>query len=138
LSRLKRYDSQLHFVVNLTEERALKQAKEFDAEISHGKYRGPLHGIPWGAKDLIAVKGYPTTWGAGLYKEQTFDYESPVVTRLDNAGAILIAKLTLGSLAQGNHWWKDYTRNPWIPDQLSPGASGSSAGPASATAAGCV
>ena len=138
LSRLKRYDSQLHAVVNLTEERALKQAKEMDAEISRGKYRGPLHGIPWGAKDLLAVKGYPTTWGAGLYENQTFEYESPVVTRLDEAGAILIAKLTLGALAQGNHWWKEYTRNPWIPEQLNPGASGSSAGPASATAAGCV
>jgi Asp-tRNA(Asn)/Glu-tRNA(Gln) amidotransferase A subunit family amidase len=138
LSRLKRYDPQLHFVVNLTEERARKQAKDMDAEISRGKYRGPLHGIPWGAKDLLAVKGYPTTWGAGLYKDQTFDYEATVVKRLDDAGAILVAKLTLGSLAQGNHWWAEYTRNPWIPDQLSPGSSGSSAGPASATAAGCV
>ena len=138
LSRLKRYDPQLHFVVNLTEERAQKQAADMDSEIARGKYRGPLHGLPWGAKDLLAVKGYPTTWGAGLYEHQTFDYESPVVTRLDNAGAILIAKLTLGSLAQGNHWWKEYTRNPWIPEQLSPGSSGSSAGPASATSAGCV
>ena len=138
LARLKRYDSKLHAVVNLTEERARTQAREMDAEISRGRYRGPLHGIPWGAKDLLAVKGYPTTWGAGLYEHQTFDYESPVVTRLDNAGAILIAKLTLGSLAQGDRWWKEYTRNPWIPEQQSPGASGSSAGPASATAAGCV
>jgi len=138
LSRLKRYDPQLHFVVNLTEERAKKQARDMDAEISRGHYRGPLHGIPWGAKDLLAVKGYPTTWGAGLYSDQTFDYEATVVKRLDDAGAILIAKLTLGSLAQGNRWWKDYTRNPWIPEQLSPGSSGSSAGPASATAAGCV
>jgi Asp-tRNA(Asn)/Glu-tRNA(Gln) amidotransferase A subunit family amidase len=138
LARLKRYDPQLHFVVNLTEERARKQAKDMDGEISRGKYRGPLHGIPWGAKDLLAVKGYPTTWGARLYENQTFDYEATVVKRLDDAGAILIAKLTLGSLAQGNHWWKDYTRNPWIPEQLSPGASGSSAGPASATSAGCV
>ncbi|MGH7616375.1 MAG: amidase, partial [Gemmatimonadaceae bacterium] len=138
LSRLKRYDGQLHFVVNLTEERARKQAADADSDISRGKYRGPLHGIPWGAKDLLAVRGYPTTWGAGLYEHQTFDYESAVVTRLDDAGAILIAKLTLGSLAQGNHWWKEYTRNPWIPEQLSPGSSGSSAGPASATAAGCV
>jgi Asp-tRNA(Asn)/Glu-tRNA(Gln) amidotransferase A subunit family amidase len=135
LSRLKRFDSQLHFVVNLTEERALKQAKDFDSEISRGKYRGPLHGIPWGAKDLLAVKGYPTTWGAGLYQTQTFDYESPVVTRLDEAGAILVAKLTLGSLAQGDRWWKERTRNPWNPET---GASGSSAGPASATSAGCV
>jgi len=138
LSRLKRYDPQLYFVVTLTEERARKQAKDMDAEISRGKYRGPLHGIPWGAKDLLAVKGYPTTWGAGLYSDQSFDYDSPVVTRLDAAGAILVAKLTLGSLAQGNHWWKGYTRNPWIPEQQSPGSSGSSAGPASATAAGCV
>ncbi len=138
LGRLKRYDAQLHCVVNLTEERARKQAKDMDAEISRGKYRGPLHGIPWGAKDLLAVKGYPTPWGAGLYQNQTFDYESTVVKRLDDAGAILIAKLTLGSLAQGNHWWKEYTRNPWIPEQTSPGSSGSSAGPASATAAGCV
>jgi Asp-tRNA(Asn)/Glu-tRNA(Gln) amidotransferase A subunit family amidase len=138
LSRLKRYDPQLHFVVNLTEERARKQAAEMDSEIARGTYRGPLHGLPWGAKDLLAVKGYPTTWGAGLYEHQTFEYESPVVTRLDNAGAILIAKLTLGSLAQGNHWWKEYTRNPWIPEQQSPGSSGSSAGPASATSAGCV
>jgi Asp-tRNA(Asn)/Glu-tRNA(Gln) amidotransferase A subunit family amidase len=138
LSRLKRFDPQLHFVVNLTEERARAQAKEMDAEISRGKYRGPLHGIPWGAKDLLAVKGYPTTWGAGLYKDQTFDYEATVVKRLDAAGAILVAKLTLGSLAQGNHWWAEYTRNPWIPEQLNPGSSGSSAGPASATAAGCV
>jgi len=138
LSRLKRFDPQLHFVVNLTEERALKQAKEMDAEISRGKYRGPLHGIPWGAKDLLAVKGYPTTWGAGLYEHQTFDYEATIVKRLDEAGAILVAKLTLGSLAQGNQWWKEFTRNPWIPEQQRPGASGSSAGPASATAAGCV
>lgn len=138
LARLKKYDPQLHFVVNLTEERARKQAADADAEISRGKYRGPLHGIPWGAKDLLAVKGYPTTWGAGLYQNQQFDYEATVVKRLDEAGAILVAKLTLGSLAQGNHWWKDYTRNPWIPEQLTPGASGSSAGPGSAVAAGCV
>jgi Asp-tRNA(Asn)/Glu-tRNA(Gln) amidotransferase A subunit family amidase len=138
LGRLKKYDPQLVFVVNLTEERARKQAKDMDAEIARGKYRGPLHGIPWGAKDLLAVKGYPTTWGASLYENQTFDYDATVVKRLDEAGAILVAKLTLGSLAQGNHWWKGYTRNPWIPEQLTPGASGSSAGPASATAAGCV
>jgi Asp-tRNA(Asn)/Glu-tRNA(Gln) amidotransferase A subunit family amidase len=138
LGRLKKYDPQLVFVVNLTEERARKQAKDMDSEIARGKYRGPLHGIPWGAKDLLAVKGYPTTWGASLYENQTFDYDATVVKRLDEAGAILVAKLTLGSLAQGNRWWKGYTRNPWIPDQLSPGSSGSSAGPASATSAGCV
>jgi Asp-tRNA(Asn)/Glu-tRNA(Gln) amidotransferase A subunit family amidase len=138
LGRLKKYDPELVFVVNLTEERARKQAKDMDSEIARGKYRGPLHGIPWGAKDLLAVKGYPTTWGAGLYENQSFDYDATVVKRLDEAGAILVAKLTLGSLAQGNRWWKGYTRNPWIPDQLTPGSSGSSAGPASATSAGCV
>jgi Asp-tRNA(Asn)/Glu-tRNA(Gln) amidotransferase A subunit family amidase len=135
LARLKRYDPQLHFVINLTEERARKQAKDMDAEISRGKYRGPLHGIPWGAKDLLAVKGYPTTWGASLYKDQTFDYDATVVKRLDDAGAILVAKLTLGSLAQGDRWFAERTRNPWNPET---GSSGSSAGPASATAAGCV
>jgi len=135
LARLKRYDPQLHFVINLTEERARKQASDLDAEISRGKYRGPLHGIPWGAKDLLAVKGYPTTWGAGLYKDQTFDYDATVVKRLDDAGAVLIAKLTLGSLAQGDRWFAERTRNPWNPET---GSSGSSAGPASATAAGCV
>ena len=114
------------------------QAKELDAEIARGRHRGPLHGIPWGAKDLLAVKGYPTTWGAGLYENQTFDFDATVVKRLDDAGAILIAKLTLGALAQGNRWWKERTRNPWWPENLSPGSSGSSAGPASATAAGCV
>jgi len=135
LSRLKRFDPVLHFVVNLTEERARKQAKDADSEISRGKYRGPLHGIPWGAKDLLAVQGYPTTYGAGLYENQTFGYDATVVKRLDAAGAILVAKLTLGSLAQGDQWWKATTRNPWNPET---GSSGSSAGPASATSAGCV
>jgi len=135
LSRLKRYDPQLHFVINLTEERARKQAKDADAEIARGKYRGPLHGIPWGAKDLLAVKGYPTTWGAGLYKDQMFDYDATVVKRLDDAGAILVAKLTLGALAQGDRWFAERTRNPW---NAATGSSGSSAGPASATSAGCV
>jgi len=135
LSRLKRYDPQLHFVINLTEERARKQAAALDSEIAHGHYRGPLHGIPWGAKDLLAVKDYPTTWGAGLYQDQKFDYDATVVKRLDDAGAVLVAKLTLGSLAQGDRWWKERTRNPWNP---ATGSSGSSAGPASATSAGCV
>jgi Asp-tRNA(Asn)/Glu-tRNA(Gln) amidotransferase A subunit family amidase len=135
LARLKKYDSQLHFVITLTEERARAQAKEADHEISLGKYRGPLHGIPWGAKDLLAVKGYPTTWGAGLYKDQTFDYDATVVKRLDDAGAILVAKLTLGALAQGDIWFGERTRNPWAPAE---GSSGSSAGPASAVSAGCV
>jgi Asp-tRNA(Asn)/Glu-tRNA(Gln) amidotransferase A subunit family amidase len=135
LGRLRKYDPQLHCVISLTENRARAQARQLDSEISLGKYRGPLHGIPWGAKDLLAVKGYPTTWGAGLYKEQSFDYDAEVVKRLDDAGAILIAKLTLGALAQGDIWYGERTRNPWDPAN---GSSGSSAGPASATAAGCV
>ena len=135
LERLKRYDPKLLFVITLTEERALAQAKEADRDIATGKYRGPLHGIPWGAKDLLAVKGYRTTWGAAPYKDQMIDEDATVVKRLDAAGAVLVAKLTLGALAQGDHWYGGVTRNPWNPDQ---GSSGSSAGPASATAAGCV
>jgi Asp-tRNA(Asn)/Glu-tRNA(Gln) amidotransferase A subunit family amidase len=135
LSRLKRYDPQLRCVISLTEERARAQARLADDDISRGKYRGPLHGIPWGAKDLLAVKGYKTTWGAGPYKEQVIDSDALVVQRLDNAGAILIAKLTLGELAQGDNWYGGITRNPWWTEQ---GSSGSSAGPGSATAAGCV
>jgi Asp-tRNA(Asn)/Glu-tRNA(Gln) amidotransferase A subunit family amidase len=135
LDRLKRYDPQLKCVISLTEERARAQARAADAEIAQGKYRGPLHGIPWGAKDLLAAKGYKTTWGAGPYKEQTIDADATVVQRLDNAGAILVAKLTLGELAQGDNWFGGVTRNPWWPEQ---GSSGSSAGPSSATAAGLV
>lgn len=135
LSRLKRYDPQLLAVITLTEERAMAQAKQLDAELARGKYRGPLHGIPWGAKDLLAVKGYKTTWGAGPYKNQTIDEDATVVQRLDAAGAILVAKLTLGELAQGDVWFGGMTRNPWKLDQ---GSSGSSAGPAAATAAGLV
>src|SRR4051794_9224623 len=135
LARLKRYDPVLHFVVTLTEDRALDQAKQADREIAAGKYRGPLHGIPWGAKDLIAVKGYPTTWGAGGYEKQAFDEDATVMKRLDEAGAVLVAKLTLGALAMGDVWFGGMTRNPWKVEQ---GSSGSSAGSASATAAGCV
>ena len=135
LKRLKRYDSKLHFVISLTEERALAQAKAADQEIAAGKYRGPLHGIPWGAKDLLAVKGYPTTWGAGGFEKQTFDEDATVVKRLDDAGAVLVAKFTLGALAMGDKWFGGRTRNPWNPNQ---GSSGSSAGSASAVAAGCV
>jgi Asp-tRNA(Asn)/Glu-tRNA(Gln) amidotransferase A subunit family amidase len=144
IGRLKKYDPQLHCVITLTEERARAQAKQLDSEISLGKYRGPLHGIPWGGKDLLAVKGYPTTWGAGLYKEQSFDHDATVVKRLDDAGAILIAKLTLGALAQGDVWFGERTRNPWNPGNASnafdgsTGSSGSSAGTASAVSAGCV
>ena len=135
LARLKRYDSKLHFVITLTEKRALAQAKAADAEIAAGKYRGPLHGIPWGAKDLLAVKGYPTTWGAGGFQKQSFDEDAEVVKRLDAAGAVLVAKFTLGALAMGDKWFGGRTRNPWNPAL---GSSGSSAGSASAVAAGCV
>ena len=135
LARLKKYDPRLHFVITLTEERALKQAAEADKEIASGKYRGPLHGIPWGAKDLLAVKGYPTTWGAAGFEQQSFDYDATVVERLDAAGAVLVAKLTMGALAQGDLWFGARTRNPWNPKQ---GSSGSSAGSASAVAAGCL
>ena len=135
LARLKRYDPKLHFVITLTEERAIAQAKAADAEIAAGKYRGPLHGIPWGAKDLLAVKGYPTTWGAGGFEHQSFDEDATVVQRLDAAGAVLVAKFTLGALAMGDKWFGGRTRNPWNPEQ---GSSGSSAGSASAVSAGCV
>jgi Asp-tRNA(Asn)/Glu-tRNA(Gln) amidotransferase A subunit family amidase len=135
LGRLKHYDSTLHFITNLTEDRALAQAKAADAEIAAGKYRGPLHGIPWGAKDLLAVKGYPTTWGAAGFEHQVIDEDATVVERLDAAGAVLVAKLTLGALAMGDVWYGGRTRNPWNTEQ---GSSGSSAGPASAVAAGCV
>ena len=135
LARLKRYDPVLQCVITLTELRALAQARAADAEIAHGKYRGPLHGIPWGAKDLLAVRGYKTTWGAGPYKDQVIDEDATVVQRLDAAGAVLVAKLTLGELAQGDIWYGGMTKNPWKVDQ---GSSGSSAGPASATAAGLI
>lgn len=135
LARLKRYDPVLKCVITLAEDRAIAQARAADAEIARGKYRGPLHGIPWGAKDLLAVKGYKTTWGAGPFKEQVIDQNATVVERLDAAGAVLVAKLTLGELAQGDVWFGGMTKNPWKVDQ---GSSGSSAGPASATAAGLV
>jgi Asp-tRNA(Asn)/Glu-tRNA(Gln) amidotransferase A subunit family amidase len=135
LERLKRYDQQLHFVITLTEERALIKAKEADRDLAAGKYRGPLHGLPWGAKDLLAVAGYATTWGAGGFEKQTFDEDATVVTRLDKAGAVLVAKLSLGALAMDDRWFGGKTRNPWNPAQ---GSSGSSAGSASAVAAGCV
>jgi Asp-tRNA(Asn)/Glu-tRNA(Gln) amidotransferase A subunit family amidase len=135
IARLKRYDPKLHFVITITEERAIAQAKKADEEISAGNCRGPLHGVPWGAKDLLAVKGYPTTWGAGGFEHQSFDEDATVVQRLDEAGAVLIAKFTLGALAMGDKWFGGRTCNPWNPAQ---GSSGSSAGSASAVAAGCV
>jgi len=135
LARLRKYDPVLKCVITLTEERALRQARAADAEIARGRYRGPLHGIPWGAKDLLAVRGYKTTWGAGPFREQVIDMDATVVERLDAAGAVLVAKLTLGELAQGDIWFGATTKNPWKLDQ---GSSGSSAGAASATAAGLV
>src|SRR5207302_3915454 len=125
----------LHCVVTLTEELALKQAEQADREIAAGRYRGPLHGIPWGAKDLISYPGYRTTWGAAPFKEQTLDVKATVARRLEEAGAVLVAKLTLGALAMGDRWFGGMTRCPWDPTQ---GSSGSSAGPASATVAGLI
>ncbi|MFL5350365.1 MAG: amidase [Hyalangium sp.] len=135
LARLERLDAKLHCVITLTKERALAQAKEADREIAAGKYRGFLHGIPWGAKDLLSVKGYPTTWGAGGFEQQRFDEDATVVQRLDAAGAVLVAKLTLGALAMGDKWFGGMTRNPW---KLEEGSSGSSAGSAAAVASGCL
>src|SRR5688500_3635215 len=135
IGRIRKYDPVLKAVVTLTEDRALAQARAADAEIARGKYRGPLHGIPWGAKDLLAVKGYPTTWGTGPYRTQSFDEDATVVQRLDEAGAVLVAQLTLGELAYGVVWFGGGTRNPGKPEQ---GSSGSAAGSASAAVAGAV
>ncbi len=135
LERLKKYNPYLECVVTLTEDLALLQAKRADEEISSGNYRGPLHGIPWGAKDLLAAKNYKTTWGAMPYKDQIIDLDATVVARLEAAGAVLVAKLTTGALAYGDVWFGGVTKSPW---NLEDGASGSSAGPASATAGGLV
>lgn len=135
LRRLKEYDPTLKFVVTFTEERARRQAQRADEELDAGQWRGPLHGIPWGAKDLLAVEGYKTTWGATPYQDQEIDETAAVVQKLDEAGAVLVAKLTLGALAWGDVWFGGTTKNPWNVEQ---GSSGSSAGPGSAVAAGCV
>jgi len=135
LERLEEYDDLLHCVITLTPERALALARRAEEELMTGAVRGPLHGIPWGAKDLLAVRGYRTTWGAKPYEDQIINYDATAVRRLDEAGAILVAKLTLGALAMGDWWFGGRTRNPWNPEQ---GSSGSSAGPAAATAAGLV
>jgi Asp-tRNA(Asn)/Glu-tRNA(Gln) amidotransferase A subunit family amidase len=135
LDRLERHGPQLECVISVTRERALRQARERDREIARGEIRGPLHGIPWGAKDLLAVEGYPTTWGAQPYREMVLEQDAAVVSRLDEAGAVLVAKLTLGALAQGDYWYGGRTRNPW---NLEQGSSGSSAGSAAATVAGLV
>ncbi|MDH3816917.1 MAG: amidase [Acidobacteriota bacterium] len=135
IERLKRFDPTLHCVITVTEERALAQARRADRELAEGRYRGPLHGIPWGAKDLLAVRGYPTTWGATPFKEQYFDEDATVVRRLDEAGAVLVAKLTMGALANGDVWFGGKTRNPWNTEE---GSRGSSAGSSAAVAAGLV
>ena len=135
LERLKRYGPKLECVVTLTEDLALRQARRADAELKAGKYRGPLHGIPYGAKDLLAVKGIPTTWGTAPFTNQVFAYDATVIKRLEAAGAVLVAKTTLGELAMGDVWFGGMTRNPW---NLKQGSSGSSAGSTAATAAGLI
>lgn len=135
IARLKKHDPTLHCVISYTEELAMEQARRADRELEEGRYRGLLHGIPYGAKDLLATKGYKTTWGAMPYKDQVLDYDATVIQKLDEAGAVLVAKLTLGALAWGDVWYGEKTRNPWNPET---GSSGSSAGSASAVAAGLV
>jgi Asp-tRNA(Asn)/Glu-tRNA(Gln) amidotransferase A subunit family amidase len=135
LMRLKAHGERLKAVVTLTEDLALAQAADADREIRAGRYRGPLHGIPWGAKDLFATKGIRTTWGAKPYEDQVIDLDATVVERLREAGAVLVAKLSMGALAQGGVWYGGSTRNPW---NLERSSSGSSAGPGAATAAGLV
>ncbi|HEX9691718.1 MAG TPA: amidase [Gemmatimonadales bacterium] len=135
LERLRRHGPKLECVITLTEDLALRQARRADAELARGTYRGPLHGIPWGAKDLLAEDAYKTTWGAKPFQDQHIDYDATVVRRLEDAGAVLVAKLTLGALAWGDVWFGGQTRNPWNTEQ---GSSGSSAGSASATVAGLV
>jgi Asp-tRNA(Asn)/Glu-tRNA(Gln) amidotransferase A subunit family amidase len=135
LDRLHQYDGMLHCVVTFTDDLAIRQARLADRELAAGRYRGPLHGIPWGAKDLIAYPPFPTTWGAPQFKEQVVAPKATVAERLDQSGAVLLAKLSLGALAMGDEWFGGKTRNPWDPTQ---GSSGSSAGSAAATAAGLV
>jgi Asp-tRNA(Asn)/Glu-tRNA(Gln) amidotransferase A subunit family amidase len=135
LSRLKKYDPKLHCVISLTEDLAMQEARAADQEIAAGNYRGPLHGIPYGAKDLLAVKNYKTTWGARPYQDQVIDQDATVIKKLRAAGAVLLAKLSMGALAWGDVWYGGTTRNPW---NLQEGSSGSSAGSAAATAAGLV
>jgi len=135
LARLHKHNEKLNCVVTFLDELARLQARQADQEIAAGKYKGPLHGIPWGAKDIIAVKGYKTTWGSDAYKDQVLPEDASVVEMLRDAGAVLLAKLTTGELAQGDRWFGGQTKSPW---NLEEGSSGSSAGPASATAAGLV
>jgi len=135
LERLERFQPKINAVITLTRELALKQARQADAEIAAGTYRGPLHGIPWGAKDLVDTAGIPTTYGAEPFRNRVPKADAAVVARLHAAGAVLVAKLSLGALALNDIWYGGQTNNPWL---LVEGASGSSAGPGAATAAGCV
>jgi len=135
LRRLQQFDPKLRCVITLTADHAMAQAKRADAEIAAGKYRGPLHGIPWGGKDLLDTAGIPTTYGAEPYRNRVPKDDAAVVKRLDKAGAVLIAKLSLGALASNDIWFGGQTMNPWL---LEEGSSGSSAGPGAATAAGLV
>jgi len=135
IERLKKYNAKLNCVVTLTEEKALEQARAADKALAQGEYWGQLHGIPYGIKDMFATQGYPTTYGAAPFKDQKLDYDAEVVQRLQKAGAVLVAKLSLGELAMGDTWFGGQTRNPWDPQS---GSSGSSAGPASAVSAGLV
>jgi Asp-tRNA(Asn)/Glu-tRNA(Gln) amidotransferase A subunit family amidase len=135
LDRIKNYADTLQCLISLMEDEAIKSAKAMDAELAQGKYRGPLHGIPYGIKDLLAVKGTKTTWGAMPYKDQVIDETATVVEKLEEAGAVLVGKFTLGALAMGDVWYGGVTKNPW---NLKQGSSGSSAGSASAVSAGLV
>jgi Asp-tRNA(Asn)/Glu-tRNA(Gln) amidotransferase A subunit family amidase len=135
LKRLKKYGPQLNCVITLTEEHALKQAKQADLDLAAGRYHGPLHGIPWGAKDLLDTKGIATTWGAEMYRNRIPAEDATVTKRLNAAGAVLVAKLSLGALALNDVWFGGQTKNPWL---LEEGSSGSSAGPGAAVAAGLV
>lgn len=135
LARLKRHDAALQAVVTLLPDRALRQADAADAELKAGRWRGPLHGIPWGAKDLFAVRGYPTTWGAAQFKDRIIDDDAEVVRRLDAAGAVLVAKLSMGALASGDNWFGGQTKCPW---NLALGSSGSSAGSCATVSAGLI
>ena len=135
LARLREHDPRLFCVVNLTEDIARRQARQADTEIAAGDYRGPLHGIPWGLKDLLAVRGTKTTWGMTPFRDRVIDVDATVYERLTEAGAVLVAKLATGAIAVGPRWYGGMTRNPWNTEQ---DAAGSSAGPGSATAAGLV
>src|SRR6185437_9366226 len=135
LDRLEQLNGKLLAAVTIMRPQALSEAKRMDDELAAGKYRGPLHGIPYGVKDLFSTKGVPTTWGAADFEHRIIDEDAEVVTRLRDAGAVLIAKLATGLFAQNDQWFRGRTNNPW---NLTQGSSGSSAGPASATAAGCV